>query len=98
MVNLQAGAIFKPAMGDGSNGVVQVHTDGTNDVTLYGSVDGVTFTLIKTYAVSTDVIEEVVLCPFLAISADTAATVAAGSLATTSLGASTVKLDETRGR
>lgn len=98
MVNLQAGSVFKPAMGDGSRGVVQVHTDGTNDVTLYGSVDGVSFTKIKNYPINTDVIEEIVLCPFVAISADTAATVAAASLATTSIGTSTVKLDETRGR
>ena len=98
MVNLQAGSVFKPAMGDGSIGVIQVHTDSTNDVTLYGSLDGVTFTKIKNYAVDSDLIEEFTLCPFVAISADTAATVAAASLATTSLGASTVKLDETRGR
>ena len=98
MANLVSGHPFKPAMGDGSRGVLQVSTDGTNDVTLYGSVDGVSYTKIKNYAVSTDVIEEVALCPFMAVSSDTAAKVAAASLSSASLGASTVLLSETRGR
>ncbi len=98
MINLVAGKAFKPAMGDGSRGVIQVSTDSTNDVTLYGSVDGVSFTKIKNYAVDSDVIEEVALCPFMAMSSDTANKVAAASLSTASVGASTVFLSETRGR
>jgi|TARA_E500000178_G_C16521717_1_gene530390 hypothetical protein len=68
MAQLTAGTAYNPKMGDGSRGVVQVYipTSGGEDLTLYGSVNGVEYIKIKHYDAST--IEEVVLCPYMAYS------------------------------
>jgi len=92
MAQLKLGTAFNPKMGDGSRGVIQVIIDGANDVTLYGSIDGSTYVKIKNY--TTSAIEEVVLCPYMAFSADTSVTVT--SFAATAVGTSTVQIDETR--
>lgn len=92
MTQLTLGTAFNPKMGDGSRGVIQVIIDGANDVTLYGSLDGATYVKIKNYTESA--IEEVVLCPHMAFSADTGVTVT--SFSATAVGNSTVKIDETR--
>lgn len=80
--------IFQPNMRNSNGqGVIQVNKNDTN-VTLYGSLDGVTYVLIETFTAS--VIKEIILCPFFRISSATDGTLG------TSIGTSTVFIDETR--
>tara|TARA_B100001094_G_scaffold133882_1_gene129687 strand:+ start:3857 stop:4153 length:297 start_codon:yes stop_codon:yes gene_type:complete len=97
MLKLIPGQPVRPAMGDGSRGVIQIHTD-TEDISIYGSVDNLYYTLIKNYPANTDLIESVELCPFMVATNDTAQLVATASLSVGTFGSSWARLAETRGR
>ena len=81
------GTAFHPNMKNASGqGVIQI-VKGDTDVTLYGSINGTDYAFIETFDAST--IKEIILCPNFKVSAATDGTF-------TSIGSSTVFIDETR--
>tara|TARA_R110000796_G_scaffold24643_8_gene69980 strand:+ start:1159 stop:1431 length:273 start_codon:yes stop_codon:yes gene_type:complete len=84
---LAVGTEFNPNMKNSNGqGVLQIVKGDTN-VTLYGSVNGTDYALIETFDAST--IKEIILCPYFKVSAATDGTF-------TTIGSSTVFIDETR--
>ena len=79
---------YNPKMGDGSRGVIQAVISGSNHAHLWGSLNGVDYTLVDSFVV--DTIKEVVLCPYFKISSSSA--VDTGSISSSTK----VFLDETR--
>jgi hypothetical protein len=81
------GTAFNPNMKNSNGqGVLQIVKGDTN-VTLYGSINGTDYALIETFDAST--IKEIILCPYFKVSAATDGTF-------TTIGSSTVFIDETR--
>ena len=80
---------FKPMLGLGSRGVVQCVHDGSNNASLYGSVNGTNYALIHEFTASE--IKEVALCPYLLIASANDGTITGAVNAGT-----TVFIDETR--
>ena len=84
---LAVGTEFNPNMKNaGGQGIIQIVKGDTN-VHLYASLNGTDYVLIETFYAST--IKEIILCPYFKVSAATDGTF-------TSIGSSTVFIDETR--
>lgn len=84
---------YKPSLRDGGRGLVQCVHDGSNNASLYGSLDGTNFALIHTFAASE--IKEVALAPDMLIAADTSATVTVAGATDVNAGTK-VFINETR--
>lgn len=80
---------YNPKMGDGGRGIVQCVHNGSNNASLYGSINGTNYALIHEFTASE--IKEVALCPYMLIAADNNGTITGDVNAGT-----TVFIDETR--
>lgn len=87
------GNIYQASLRDGARGVIQF-TKGNTDLSVYGSLDDVTYVLIEAYTASA--LKEVALTPYIAVVVGSTATYAKASLPATSFGTSTFFINETR--
>lgn len=87
------GMIYKPSLRDGARGVIQFTKDSV-DLSVYGSLDDVTYILIEAFTASA--IKEIALPSHIAVVVGSTAQYAKASLPTTSFGASTFFINETK--
>lgn len=95
------GSIHRPSMRDGAVGIVHYrHDNGSGSATelsLYGSLDGQNFCLIETFANTADVIKEIALCPYIAVTIGSNNERSLSNfLSSDDFGASEVRINETR--
>ena len=87
------GNIYKASLRDGARGVIQFTKDSVN-LSVYGSLDDVTYILIEAFTASA--IKEIALPLYVAVVVGSAAQYAKASLPTNTFGASTFFINETK--
>tara|TARA_R110002074_G_scaffold295513_2_gene467111 strand:+ start:162 stop:455 length:294 start_codon:yes stop_codon:yes gene_type:complete len=90
---ITVGNIYKASLRDGARGVIQF-TKGDTNLSVYGSLDDVTYILIEAFTASA--IKEIALPLYVAVVAGSTAQYAKASLPGTSFGTSTFFINETR--
>jgi len=98
---IDPGSIHRPSLRDGAVGVVHYRHDNSvgsaTALSFYGSLDGENFCLIETFANTADVLKEIALCPYIAVTTGTNNERVLSNFSTSDdFGASEVRLNETR--